>query len=416
MGLFDFMRQRHAVTGRGEEEMEALEEIHVKQVQEKVREVGRRAEEAEHLYRERSASIKRQAEELRRALGGLEKASLAADPRLASSVMMAKEAFIKRALASLSLHYPETFALRSLQAFSDELQDMLHYFSAVSPKQLYYLANYFREPSREVIQAVRGLEEAVRAFSAFLEDEGKVLGAVEELRGKAGGLAEKALAREKLEAAEGKLRKELEQLEGKQSQAEEDVKLFMSSKEWKEIEKMKQDREELLQDQEALRQEVRQAASACEKALEKALHGSAFRMPTDLFEAVVNRQGGVMKDLVQRALKRQDRLKPAEVKKLQALAGLLEDPSAIKQEERRLVQEVAGVEKILRSAAGFVERKQEAEAELDGITKRTEACRAEIAEVEKRQEQLKKIDGEERALVEQLLAQAGEKNVRIVSG
>ncbi len=410
MGMFTFFR-RPRVEDTGLARME-LTEVPADQLGTLIKDAATKAAQVEQEYRRRRLIMKARVDDVKRALTTLDRASFSGEQRLTSSVNMAKEAFVKRAQAALSLPYPDTLNATQLRGLEGELGKLTSYFNTVSPKQLFYLSTYFKPQTQGVIDMVREMNTEVQGFGAFSQAGAQTLATLEALKEKTGGLAERAMVREKLAASHARLEKEMEKLAEKKAAAEQERAGFIQSKQWGDIERLEGVIEEREQEREMLRTGFSETVAGCEKAFAKAFHGSKTTVYKETFEDMLKGEDGLAAACTQ-ALAKADRLKPAEVKKIKALQGMLSRREELKAKDRKLAVEAAELERTLKRHAGFFERKQETEKELEDTEKRLAEGREELQKLTQQLSSLEQADTSEKAQVEQLL-EAGGKRIKIV--
>lgn len=323
---------------------------------------------------------------LREKIGSLGGQSFDPHDKTYAKVNMAKDAFVKKALAELNcIRQPaEMNDHRMLSDFSGGVLSAVDSIKNATPKQAILISNYFKKQSSEMVAAIKELESAASELSRFLKFDGALLKHVREAKDGAARLAELDARRRVDDINLSKASVQEAAIGNKSATKRKELDLLMQSDEWKLYAESLNRISELESGMKSMEQDANNMLSVLRKPMKKLSHDKKMAsLPENPFREVVM-AGGSAETLAKSVLEASGAgaiaLKPSESERINALS----DPALaeLRDSYSRTAEEKGLLEKSVGTA--LLERKNALEQEIAGLDEDGRRARQEVKFLEEK--------------------------------
>jgi len=350
----------------------------------------------------------------------LEKAKLENDEKKLAPVKMVKSLFVKRSYSLIGSipTVPERLGFSELEGFRSASSKLLNSLKKVSPKQAILISNFFKKEAGAVFEGIKEAETGLESLDSFMKNEAVIKKTVQDVRTI---VSEEARVERQLnflvkKEEEAGLKLKSTKKAKKDRMAELDS--LLESNEWKAMESMKKETEELRERASRLKSQIVQELSAVNRPLKKLEHATGpisgedaaflndfLKSPFDSF--IKNSNESMLKkniELLNRMVSsRSIMLKQKDHEKLLDFTRKLESKMpAMKENYAKFKAQISKkTGEMEREFPGLLVKKRTLESEIGAAEKEESRLTSELSELGKSRESIKKeIEASKKRLAE----------------
>jgi hypothetical protein len=337
MGIFGFLRRKNEAVEQPQQPPQEKASVRLGELGGWLDgELGGRLEKLNEEADALCGSIIDSVDSVRESIRKLGKESFDPQDRTYARVNMAKDTFVNKSLSSLGgIRKPhKDCGYNQLLSFKSAASSSLNEIKAATPKQAFFISNYFKEQMAAIIDAIKSADSAAAELDGFLGGEGMLLKSYSEAKESAASLQRFVSEAENLRREEGEIKKQIESANSGISSSEKELESFVRSEPWQSNLSAKSRLQAASDSVKSIEQEANALLSVLRKPMKKIAHdtGSAA-LPENPFKEIVV-SGGSVGDIIRTVLSASESheidLKPGEREKIVSLSASIDDLYAMR--------------------------------------------------------------------------------------